>query len=222
MQGTKYNYLLLFVIVLLLAGCDGDEVENDDGFMDGDETGPGMMGDEDFSETGPEMMEDEGFSEAGPGQMGGTAWGDGAFESNGERIYFTGTSERSGDIPYTDGPDIGGMMMGGKLSCASCHGPNARGGEHRMQMQIMDAPNIRWDALAEHGGEGHEEGEEIPAEEEDEHAEEAGYTLETFRMAVVEGVHPTGEPLSEEMPRWQMSEADLSDLAAYLRSLEGR
>ena len=32
---------------------------------------------------------------------GGTAWGTGAFGSNGERIYFTGTSERGTAITYT-------------------------------------------------------------------------------------------------------------------------
>lgn len=153
-----------------------------------------------------------------PGTRAGTAWGDGAFTSNGEGIYFTGTSERSGDIDYTGGPDIGGMMMGGRLACASCHGPDARGGEHVMHMEVMDAPNIRWDALAGHGAEG-DEGH--GAEEEDEHGEESGgYNLETFRLAVIGGRHPNGEPLSEEMPRWQMSEEDLQDLATYLQSLD--
>jgi hypothetical protein len=151
---------------------------------------------------------------------GGTAWGDGAFETNGERIYFTGTSERSGEIQHTGGRGSG-MMMDGRLSCASCHGPNARGGQHRMHMQIMDAPNIRWDALAEHAADDYHDGEEAHVEEEGEHAQEEGYSLETFRMAVVEGLHPNGEPLSQDMPRWPMSDADLRDLAGYLRSLEG-
>ena len=208
----------------------GDMMDDDAGMMDegammGDETAP----DRDNMGSG-EMMEGTGVSGMGEGEIGGsgTAWGDGAFAGNGERIYFTGTSERSGDIDYTGGPDIGGMMMSGQLSCASCHGPNARGGEHRMHMEIMDAPNIRWDVLAEHGDGGHEEGEDAHTEEEGDHAEEddhadeeAGYDLETFRLAVVAGTHPDGEPLSEEMPRWQMSDADLRDLAAHLQSLEG-
>lgn len=248
MRTTTYKSLLLLLIVLLLTACDGDDTESDagmggddvgPGMMDGDEVGPGMMGDEaaggvmgsteESEDIGPGMMEDEDFSEAGPGMMDGTAWGDGAFESNGERIYFTGTSERSGDIEYTGGPDIGAMMMGGDLSCASCHGPNARGGEHRMHMEVMDAPTIRWDALAAHDEAGHQEGQEEHATEEGDHtaeedehaAEEGGYDLETFRMAVVGGLHPSGEPLGEDMPRWQINDADLRDLAAYLQSLEG-
>jgi len=134
----------------------------------------------------------------------GTAWGDGAFRSNGERIYFSATSERGDPITYTGGPDLGGMMMSGRLTCASCHGPSAQGGRHIMHMQVMDAPDIRGSALAE---EEHEEG------------HEEGYSLETFRMAVVEGRHPDGEPLSAEMPRWSMSDEDLSDLFDYLMSL---
>jgi hypothetical protein len=136
----------------------------------------------------------------------GTAWGDGAFRSNGERIYFTTTSEGGDPITYTGGPDLGGMMMGGRLTCASCHGPSARGGRHIMHMQAMDAPAIRGPALAE---EEHEE--------EGEHGGE--YDLETFRLAVVEGKHPNGEPLNADMPRWSMSDEDLSDLFDYLMSL---
>ena len=236
MKKLKYNFFLLLAVALLLAACGGDDAE-DEGLMDGDEIGPGMMdGDDDMMDADGDPMSDDvddtmgDDADMGEGEMAGngTAWGDGAFAGNGERIYFTGTSERSGDIDYTGGPDIGGMMMGGQLSCASCHGPNARGGEHRMHMEIMDAPNIRWDVLAGHGGDGHEEGEEAHTEEEAEHAEEdehaaeeGGYDLETFRRAVVAGVHPDGEPLSEDMPRWQIGDSNLRDLAAYLQSLEG-
>jgi mono/diheme cytochrome c family protein len=36
---------------------------------------------------------------------------------------------------------------------------------------------------------------------------------------VVEGQHPDGEPLSNDMPRWNMDDQDLDDLADYLQSL---
>jgi mono/diheme cytochrome c family protein len=139
----------------------------------------------------------------------GTAWGDVAFGSNGERIYFTATSESGTEIDYTGGPSRGGMMMGGRLSCASCHGTDARGGVHMMPMQVMDAPDIRWETLAEHGGEAHED---------EDGTDEAGYDFETFRTAVTEGRHPDGEPMSDDMPRWEISETDLADLAEYLQS----
>jgi len=124
---------------------------------------------------------------------------------NGEQIYFTSISERGNRISYTGGPALGGMMMGSYLTCASCHGPTGQGGRHTMHMTVMDAPDIRYVELAhemeEHGGEGE-------------------YDLVTFRKAVVDGEHPDGDSLDQDMPRWRMSDADLADLFAFLQSLE--
>jgi hypothetical protein len=139
-----------------------------------------------------------------PGAPSGTPLGDFPSAANGERIYFTATSARGGRISYEGGPSFGGMMMGLYLTCAACHGPTARGGRHLMHMTVMDAPDIRIEALSseadEHGG-GHGE-----------------YDFNTFRKAVVEGQHPDGEPLNQDMPRWQIGDADLADLFAFLRS----
>lgn len=149
----------------------------------------------------------------GPMGQRGTAWGQGAFDSNGERVYFTSTSERRERITHTGGPSVGGMMMGGVLTCASCHGPTGRGGRHIMHMQVMDASDIRWSALTGEADEGH-------GTKGDEHGDEAAeYDLTTFRLAVVEGKHPDGEPLKADMPRWTMSEEDLNDLLNYLKTL---
>jgi len=130
---------------------------------------------------------------------GGTAWGVGAFDSNGERIYFTATSERGTAITHTGGPASNSWMMmggGGSLACASCHGTDGRGGEHSMgMMQVMDAADIRWSAL---------EGEFDP---------------EKFRLAVVEGQDPDGTQLNTDMPRWTIGNDDLADLIDYLKTL---
>lgn len=124
---------------------------------------------------------------------------------NGEQIYFTSTSQRGGRISFTGGPAFGGMM-GSYLTCASCHGPTGRGGLHTMHMTVMDAPDIRYVALAhemeEHGG------------------GEGEYDLATFQKAVVDGEHPDGDSLDRDMPRWKMSESDLIDLFTFLQSLE--
>lgn len=140
-----------------------------------------------------------------PGGLPGTPLGDSPSIANGERIYFTATSGRGGQISYRGGPAFGGMMMGSYLTCAACHGPVAQGGRHVMHMTVMDAPDIRITALSseadEHGGD---------------HGE---YDLETFRKAVVDGQHPDGKSLNQDMPRWQMSDANLADLFAFLQSL---
>ena len=131
--------------------------------------------------------------------------------ANGERIYFTASSERGTRISYRGGPNFGGMMMGSYLTCASCHGPNGHGGTHMMHMQFMDAPDITYAALSsdedEHGEAGHGS----------EHGGE--YSLEDFRRAVIEGEHPDGDRLSQDMPRWQMSDDDLADLFAFIKAL---
>ena len=133
----------------------------------------------------------------------GTAWGKGAFRSNGERIYFTATSERGTAITYASGPGSGGWMMGGgQLACASCHGPNGRGGEHNMgmmnnrgMMQTMTAKDIRWSAL------------------------QSEFDAEKFRLAVTKGQDPDGTQLKTDMPRWNIGNDDLADLIAYLKTL---
>jgi cytochrome c oxidase subunit 2 len=134
----------------------------------------------------------------GTGQnMMGTAWGTGAFRSNGERIYFTATSERGTSITYAGGPSSSGwMMMGGQLACVSCHGPNGRGGKHNMGMtQVMDAKDIRWKVL------------------------QPEFDAEKFRLAVVKGQDPDGTTLKPDMPRWNISNDDLADLIAFLKTL---
>ncbi len=130
-------------------------------------------------------------------ESSGTAWGTGAFASNGERIYFTATSERGTPLTYTSGPASSGWMMGaGQLACASCHGPNGRGGVHNMgMMQSMTAKDIRWSAL------------------------QAEFDAEKFRLAVTAGQDPDGTELNTDMPRWNIGTDDLADLIAYLKTL---
>ena len=128
----------------------------------------------------------------------GTAWGVGAFGSNGERIYFTATNDRGTAIAYAGGPASNDWMMGngGNLACASCHGTDGRGGTHSMgMMQAMDAKDIRWSVL------------------------ESEFDPEKFRLAVVEGKDPDGTQLNMDMPRWNISNDDLADLIAYLKTL---
>jgi len=143
----------------------------------------------------------------------------GNFRTNGERIYYTGTSA-NGPIGYRGGA-FGGMMGGGgmmtgRLACADCHGPDARGGRHFMMMTVMDAPDIRWSTLT---GAGHGE----PATGEDGHEEDEmehpPYDAESFKLAVTQGVNPAGDPLDPAMPRWRMSDRDIQDLIEFLESV---
>lgn len=133
------------------------------------------------------------------------------FESNGEQIYFTATSQRG--TPITADVEGGmGRMQRSRMTCASCHGSDGRGGEMQMMMRVIEVPDIRYETLTseEHGDHG----------EEDEEEHEP-YTEETIRRAIIEGVEPDGEPLDWPMPRWTMSDEDLDDLVDYLKTLDG-
>ncbi len=138
----------------------------------------------------------------GPGHMMGGFGGPASYASNGERIYFTGTST-SGDPVTLSGGNMHMRMMGG--GCATCHGADRRGS--RMMPQFWTtAPPLTRDALFE----SHDDG--------DGHGGHERYTDESLRRAVFRGVDPAGKPLDGIMPRWSMSDRDWEDLLAYLRS----
>jgi mono/diheme cytochrome c family protein len=123
------------------------------------------------------------------------------FQSNGERIYFTGASNSGQAITYTGG-NVHLRMMGG--SCATCHGPRRRGGRMMPQFWLY-APPLTREALFD----SHEKAEG--------HGGHASYDAEGLRRAISRGIDPTGAPLDATMPRWSMSDEDWSDLVAYLR-----
>jgi len=45
------------------------------------------------------------------------------------------------------------------------------------------------------------------------------FNAEQFRLAVTKDQDPDGTQMSTDMPRWTMSNADLADLMAYLKTL---
>jgi len=143
---------------------------------------------------------------AGPLSLGNTS----RFQSNGAQIYFTGTSQRGTRITADMEPGMG-RMRGSRLTCATCHGPDGRGGDVQLMMRVIEVPDIRYGTLTseEHGR--HDEGSE---------EDHPAYTEETIGRAITDGVDSGGEPLDWPMPRWSMSDADLNDLVDFLRSLD--
>jgi cytochrome c oxidase subunit II len=69
-------------------------------------------------------------------------------------------------------------------------------------MQSYDVPNITWA--------------ELTAQDMD----HPPYTEETRKRAITQGLDPAGNQLEYPMPRWQMSEQDLNDLVAYIKTLK--
>ena len=100
----------------------------------------------------------------------------GAYASNGERIYYTGTSNSGQPITYS-----GGIMMM-RLACVNCHGTDGHGGRVRLMMSIFDVPNITWPVLSKAG-------DDRPA-----------YDEQAFKRAVTQGIDPSGSELESPMP----------------------
>lgn len=127
------------------------------------------------------------------------------FQSNGERIYFTGTS--NSDKPII--ASIGNTTIG-VVSCARCHGDDGKGKSGRFMTWEFEAPDIRYSTLTttSHAGhEGHEEGGEP-------------YTEELIKRAITQGLNSEGKHLEPPMPVFQISESDLNDLLEYLKSVK--
>lgn len=131
----------------------------------------------------------------------------GGYDSNGEQIYFAGTSRTGPPITF----EMGGMHRMGprSMGCADCHGADGRGGQVTMMMTTIQAPDIRYPTLTE-------------GEHDDDHGEEEHppYTDDTIRNAVMNGVDPDGNSLSWVMPRWDMTDEQFNDLLSYLKTLE--
>lgn len=139
--------------------------------------------------------------DSGHGMMMGAQAHPATFASNGERIYFTGTSSSVTPLTYTGG-NMHLQMMGG--GCATCHGSDRAGGRVVPEFWIK-APPLTRDALFEDHGEAGG------------HGDHTVYDVHTLRRAISRGIDPSGEPLDSVMPRWSMSESDWKDLLAYLK-----
>ena len=73
-----------------------------------------------------------------------------------------------------------------------------------MMGQEMDASPIYYDALAQMA---------------QKDAGKSTYTLDDFHKAVIQGQDIDSSALSQDMPRWQMSDQDLIDLFAFLKTI---
>ncbi len=63
------------------------------------------------------------------------------YSSNGEQIYFSGTSERGTEI------SVEGMTGNDHMVCAGCHGPDGKGRSIRMMEEEIKSTDIRYKFL---------------------------------------------------------------------------
>jgi mono/diheme cytochrome c family protein len=128
--------------------------------------------------------------------------------SPGQQIYLTGTSA---DGPIPNSVPAGAMMgqgrMGG-MSCVDCHGEDGRGGERTMMFGGVEIPDIRYSVLSG------------PRSEDS--TSEPGWTDRDIARAIRDGIEPDGVQLKAPMPRWDMTDAEIDDVIAYLKELDRR
>jgi cytochrome c oxidase subunit II len=128
--------------------------------------------------------------------------------SPGQQIYLTGTSA-NGPIPSS--VPAGGMMGQGRMggvSCVDCHGEDGRGGDRAMMFGGVEIPDIRYSVLSS------------PRSEDSTTA--PGWTDRDIARAIRDGIEPNGEQLKAPMPRWDMTDAEIDDVIAYLKELDRR
>jgi hypothetical protein len=124
------------------------------------------------------------------------------FRSNAERTYYTATTPANRQITA----NLGTMHMASRLSCIHCHGPSGAGGTTNMMIGVANAPPITWSALTKPRSGGP-------------FGSRPSYDAATVKRAIRQGVGATGHPLRAPMPRWNMSDAQASEMVSYLRNL---
>lgn len=123
-----------------------------------------------------------------------------SFSSNGERIYYTGIDSTGRQIGFEEGP-MWLYMHGG--SCVNCHGTTGRGGVPVMMGTAIPADLTNLYSAHTHGDE-----------------RMSPYTDDLMKRAITKGINANGERRDPTMPRWYMSEKDLNDLVAYIKTLQ--
>ena len=124
------------------------------------------------------------------------------FASNGEQIYYTGVSAKTGQVWSTGGP---AWFRAGAYGCVACHGVHGQGGVP-VTMEGPIPADIRYSALVT----GQYDHAKQQADAYDSQAH--------IKRLVTSGIEPDGGQCDSTMPRWQMKESDLNDLIAYLKT----
>jgi mono/diheme cytochrome c family protein len=123
-------------------------------------------------------------------------------EMRGKRIFLKGESEGGDEITaFLGGNDDG--LPAASFTCANCHGLKGQG----QQEGGLQPPAINWNALT------HAHTSSLTRRQ------IAPYNESTLARAISTGVDSAGARLHPGMPRYQMTEAQMADLIAYLKKI---
>lgn len=124
-----------------------------------------------------------------------------ASEARGKRIYLEGKSD--------SGVEIKALLSGSEvpasvLPCGSCHGADGKGNP---EGGVVPS-DIRYEALSRNYQQANAQGRQHPP-----------YDEKSLKRAISMGLDPAGNPLHPAMPKYQLTQADMEDLIAYLKKV---
>ncbi|MDX6696240.1 MAG: hypothetical protein QOF02_3843 [Blastocatellia bacterium] len=123
-------------------------------------------------------------------------------EMRGKQIFLKGEAEGGSEITaFLGGSDDG--LPAASFTCANCHGLKGQG----QQEGGLQPPAINWNALT-HAHTSPLRRQQI-----------SPYDETTLARAIVSGLDSTGARLHPGMPRYQMTDAQMADLIAYLKKI---
>ncbi len=129
----------------------------------------------------------------------------------GKRIYQEGILSDGTIITAIAQKDI--SLSGTKIICADCHRRSGFGSSEGGTLVPPVAGSILFNPRNEQRRELYSERSEGPGSR-------PAYTGESLAKAIREGVNPSGRTLKELMPRYNISDRELSYLTAYLKSID--
>jgi hypothetical protein len=155
----------------------------------------GMLGAADSS---PESFADKRISDTSPAELG-------------KRIYHEGILSDGTIITAIAHKDI--SLSGTRIICADCHRRSGFGSSEGGTLVPPVAGSILFNPRNENRRELYGQRSERPGSR-------PAYTGKSLAKAIREGITPSGRTLSELMPRYNISDKELTYLVAYLKSID--
>jgi len=122
-------------------------------------------------------------------------------EKRGKLVYTAG--ESASGAPITAVVSRGATPIPASiLPCSGCHGDDGAG---RPEGGVVPS-NVSWNTLVASYGHKHSYGRSHPA-----------YDAQSIAASIIQGIDPAGNELDMAMPRYAMSQDDMSALLAYLK-----
>jgi hypothetical protein len=124
-----------------------------------------------------------------------------SYSGNGAQIYYTGRTSSGSPVTVIAPSALGDGTP--SLACVDCHGADGRGLNLATTSGVLQTPDITYDVLT------------TPQV----YRSDRAYNDATLGLTLRSGVRVDGYTLNPQMPRWNLSPEDMTDLILHLKSL---